>query len=79
MPKFYTKKLNCGCKILAFQTGVKNDKVILDGHNYNYVCELCKFNLSQEDLEDRLEHVCDNDYEICVYNMNNWIQIKREK
>lgn len=76
MPIFYKKTLNCGCTILALTTHKEDDIFILGGHSYKYICDKCKLHYSENEIEDRLEHIYMNDNKITKNDNNEWRKIK---
>lgn len=73
MPRFYKKTLKCGCVILALTTSKENDIYLLGGHNYYFICPMCKLTKTEKSLDDRLEKIYRIDYKITETDKNGWV------
>lgn len=74
MAIFYKKTLNCGCVILALTSRKENDTYFLGGHNYYFICPMCKLTKSEKSLDDRLEKIYQHDYKISEADKNGWVR-----
>lgn len=68
---FYNKSLLCGCKIVAVQTREDIKCVYIDNHCYKTICKRC-INMSDQELNKRLEKIRENDNKIFVSFLNGW-------
>lgn len=72
MFSFYKKTMECGCIVIALSNCKNKDILILDGHNYTFICNECTLNTSSEILYERLENMHKNDNKITDNENNGW-------
>ena len=68
---FYNKTLFCGCKIVAAQSREDITSIYIVGHCYKNICNKC-INMSEQELNNRLEKIRENDNKIFVSVVNGW-------
>ena len=72
MFSFYKKTIKCGCMIISISENNENDIIILNDHNYIFICNECELNISEEILFERLENMRKNDNKLLNNECNDW-------
>ena len=72
MFSFYKKTIKCGCMIISISENKENDIIILNNHNYLFICNECELNISDELLFERLENMRENDNNLSNNEYNGW-------
>lgn len=72
MFSFYKKTIKCGCMIISISENKENDIIILNNHNYIFICNECELNISEEILFERLENMRENDNKLSNNEFNGW-------
>lgn len=72
MFSFYKKTIKCGCMIISISKNKENDIIILNNHNYIFICNECELNISEEILFERLENMRENDNKLSNNDCNDW-------
>jgi len=58
--------------IISISENKENDIIILNNHNYIFICNECELNISEEILFERLENMRENDNKISNNECNDW-------
>ena len=48
--------------------------VFFCGHNYYFICPMCKLTKTEKSLHDRLEKIYSIDYKITETDKNGWVR-----
>lgn len=72
MFSFYKKTIKCRCMIISISENKENDIIILNNHNYIFICNECELNISEEILFERLENMRENDNKLSNNECNGW-------
>jgi len=58
--------------IISISENKENDIIILNNHNYIFICNECELNISEEILFERLENMRENDNKLSNNECNGW-------
>lgn len=58
--------------IISISENKENDIIILNNHNYIFICNECELNISEEILFERLENMRENDNKLSNNECNDW-------
>ena len=58
--------------IITISENKENDVIILNNHNYIFICNECELNISEEILFERLENMRKNDNKLLNNECNDW-------